>query len=438
MSPSDTIRGMTNSPPRRRELHAFRLHATPRPGPRRARSPRKPRRVDVLCADREAAELGISIPPDERLEPIRAEPWQRLLTATRPSGEERIDFFEAVGGALRAGSGVDEALELAAQSANSPALRGIIGSLRRSVRCGGGFAEALAGFPDCFPPMVVAMVRAAETAGGDLGRVLCALAERGRREDRLRRKFINAVAYPCVVLLLTIAAALVLQLRALPPMVENFRQLGATLPAPTRLLYAVSKLLLEDGWWIAGSLGLAAFLAAKPLRWWFRTERAQQLVLRTPLIGPILRGLSLVRALNTFAMLKACGASTDQQFRHAADAAGNPVYGRFFLALHERVISGEELHEACLAERDMIPGDDGLRIAGKLRLGAFSGEGAPLIQALADELNERTDLRASLLPQALEIPLLLLCGSVIASIILAMLLPMPSLVIDMLKRPGGF
>jgi type II secretory pathway component PulF len=286
--------------------------------------------------------------------------------------------------------------------------------------------------------MVVALLRAAEAAGGELGRSLLQLAERRRQEGKLRRRLVHALAYPAVVVGLTLAAAIVLQLRALPPMVENFKQLGATLPLPTRVLYEVSRLLIDHGAWLAAGGALLAAALARPARRLWRSESAQTLVLRTPLLGPVLRSYCLVRALSTFAMLKAAGAPTDQQFRHAAEAAANPVYRRFFEALHARVVDGEELHSACLAERDLIPGDDGVVIAAKLRIGAFSGESAPLLQALAADLGERADLRASLLPQAIEVPLLLLCGSIIAGIILAMLLPMPSLVIDMLKRPGGF
>ena len=405
----------------------------PRPGSR----PRRARRVPVIARSAEAARLGVIAAADERLRELPSKACLPL-PGSSTSSQDTGAFYEALGSALASGAGLDEALELAAQGALSPRMRGVIGGLRLTIREGGVLADGMAREGGVFPARVVAMLRAAETAGGELGRMLLELAARGRQESRLRRKFVNALAYPAVVLLLTVGAAIVLQLRALPPMVENFKLLGATLPLPTRVLYDLSRLMLDHGLWLlAGMVGLTAALW-KPAQALWQREGFQSLVLRMPLAGPILRAGCLVRALNTFALLKACGAPTGEQFRHAAEAAGNPVYRRFLLALHARVIEGEELHAACLAERDLLPGDEGLVLAAKLRIGAFSGDGAALLRNLADDLSEQADLKAGLLPQMIEVPLLLVCGSVIACIILAMLLPMPGLVIDMLKRPGGF
>jgi type IV pilus assembly protein PilC len=176
----------------------------------------------------------------------------------------------------------------------------------------------------------------------------------------------------------------------------------------------------------------------RPVKRLGEAERVQRLILEAPVIGPILSGICLVRALNALALLKACGAPTDLQFTLAAQAAGTAVHRRYFSSLHRRVVAGEELQDAAQREGHLLPGEGGRLVAARLRIGSFSGDSATLLRRLADELLERADHRASLLPQILEIPLLLVCGAVIAGLVLAMLLPMPGLVIDLMRRPGGF
>lgn len=417
-------------PARRPSLRRFRIIPPPGSGP--------PRRVDVLATGAPEALLGVAALPGERVEPLPPAPLEDLLARRVVPAGELTEALDALGSALQAGAGVDDALALVAQGSGSPALRGVIGAVRRSVQGGSGLSEAFARHPKVFPGTLVALISAGELSEGGIGPLLAELAARRRSESNLRGRILQSLGYPSVVLSMTLAATLVLQLKALPPLVENFQQLGATLPPPTRLLHAFSQFLVSHGPWLLAAGVTLAILLARPIRAWFATESMQRRLLSLPLFGPVLGGLCLVRMLNTFSLLKASGAKTAEQFELAGQASGNPVHERFCSELRRRVLAGEELHDACLAAHTLLPGDDGRILAARLRIGAFSGESGRLLSQLAAEVLARTERRAAMLPQALEIPLLLICGGIIATLILAMLMPMPSLVIDMLKRPGGF
>ena len=419
-----------SEPAGRPSLRRFRIVPPPGRGP--------PRRVDVLATGAPEALLGAAALPGERVEPLPPAPLEDLLARRSVPAGELTEALDALGSALRAGAGIDDALALVAQGSGSPALRGVIGAVRRSVRGGSGLSESFAAHPRVFPGTLVALIAAGEISEGGIGPLLADLAARRRSEGALRGRILQSLGYPTVVLTMTLAATLVLQVKALPPLVENFQQLGATLPAPTHLLHAVSQLLISHGPWLLATGVVLAVLLARPIRAWLSTEPVQRRVLSLPLFGPVLGGLCLVRMLNTFSLLKASGAGTAEQFELAGQASGNPVHARYCSELRRRVLAGEELHDACLAAHTLLPGDDGRILAARLRVGAFSGESGRLLSQLATEVLARTERRAAMLPQALEVPLLLVCGGIIATLILAMLMPMPSLVIDMLKRPGGF
>jgi len=120
-------------------------------------------------------------------------------------------------------------------------------------------------------------------------------------------------------------------------------------------------------------------------------------------------------------------------FLLAADASGNAMIADFFRDTYGRVASGESLEEAFMAERHQLA-DDGVRLAGRMDVGMAGGDLRLLLRSLVDELNDQTELRLALLPKALELPMLALCGLIIGSIILAIFLPYPSLLGDAARQ----
>ncbi|HVW86837.1 MAG TPA: type II secretion system F family protein, partial [Bryobacteraceae bacterium] len=134
------------------------------------------------------------------------------------------------------------ALNLAARIAHSPRMRGIVGTIHHLVMHGEELHVAMRRFPRVFSPMQLAMVEAAAATGLDkAGGLLVTLSARLQRDGRIWRKFLAALAYPASVLLLTIIGAIVLEIWALPPMVELFRTLGGRLPPITRGFYAAAQ-----------------------------------------------------------------------------------------------------------------------------------------------------------------------------------------------------
>lgn len=399
----------------------------------------RPRRVCVYAPDSGAALAGVGVHRDEQARPVRALPWEHLRVSRRVGTEELADFFLTLGASLGSGCSLSQALSMTARQALSPRFRGVIGSLLGRVSQGEEFALALSRFPEVFQPVHVALCRAAGQMGlQQSGVVLGRLALRLRNDGKLARKIAGAAAYPVFLLLLSAAAAIVLEFKALPPMVELFRSMGAPLPPITKGFYAAARFLSEH-WVLASSgsvLGLLACAVFGPRL--LRSDLALRLAVRTWPLGSLLMDRALARALSIFALLKQSGANTREIFVLSGQAAGNPVIEEFFSETYRRVCAGDSIEESFVAERHRL-GRAGLRLAGKMEVGLETGELPSLLELLSQDFQERAETGAALLPRTLEFPLLLLCGLVVGAIMLAMFLPYPSLLGDLASqmRSGG-
>jgi type II secretory pathway component PulF len=412
---------------------AWRLYAyqiTRRSGKFAGTAPARPRRVCVYAPYPEAALAGAGVGKDETSRVVAVRPWEHYRGMRRPQREEVADFYDTVGNALLTGGGMTLALNMAARMSRSPMMRGIIGALHDMVTHGEDLHVAMRRFPKVFTTMQLAMVEASAATGLDrAGGLLITLSHRLQNEGKLWRKFASALAYPFSLLLLTIAGSIVLEVWALPPMVELFHTLGGNLPPITKGFYAVAQFIHHHANVLVplSAMAIAAIIVAG--RKAIHTRIAQQFATRVMLVGPIVQWLALSRALGTFILLKQSGAKVRDQFAMAAAASGNCVVGDFFNACYARIAIGESVEEAFTAERHRLR-DDGIRIAGKMEVGMAGADLSALINRIIEELNERTEARLNVLPNAIRWPLLVVCCALIGTVALAIVLPYPNLIAD--------
>jgi type IV pilus assembly protein PilC len=414
------------------KMYAFEIKR--RPSKINVGAPVQPRRVRVYAPSADAALAGAGVTKDEVCRPVPLRPPEGLVGRGSPQRAELADFYEAVGSALITGGGMGLALNMAARIARTPMMRGIIGTLHYHVMHGEDLHDAMRYFPRVFTPMQLAMVEAAGATGLDkAGGLLVTLALRLHKDGKIWRKFIGALAYPVSLILLTIVASVVLEIWALPPMVDLFRTLGGRLPPLTVAFYAIAQFIRMHAFVLtpAAALVAVAVVALGPSV--LRSRFVQRCSIRLWLIGPIVQSLALVRALGTFILLKQSGAKVRDQFALAAAASGNCVISEFFDACYNRIALGESVEEAFTAERHRL-GDDGVRIAGKMEIGMAGADLGALIRRIVDEISDRAEARLNLLPNALRWPLLIVCCAMIGTVALAIVLPYPSLIADVARQ----
>ncbi len=203
---------------------------------------------------------------------------------------------------LEAGLTVEQAFNALIEQADREKERQVLAALRGEVMAGSTIAKALESFPGTFPELYRTLVAAGE-ASGQLARVLGRLADYLEERDALRGRITLALVYPMIVLAVSLLVMGALLVYVVPQVVQVYAHAKESLPLLTRALIAVSA-FLKATWpaWIAlVAVVVVGFRFA--LRRPGPRARIHALLVRSPLVGPVLRQLDSARFAATLAIL---------------------------------------------------------------------------------------------------------------------------------------
>lgn len=385
---------------------------------------RRKRIVNVLCPYDEALPYALHPAADELVSKRRAPFFEkircRFFASERPPAGQLVDFFEGLRRCLKIGLSVLDAIDMSVNSAKAPMFRGIIASIHLKMRDGDTLSQAMAQFPKTFDPFVVATVAAAEEAG-NLPDALEKLTFALIRANQLRKKLISGMVYPAIIVLLGIAVVTLLSFTLIPATFSNFSQFNAEIPWYSKAVAMVAS-MIRNYWWLAIPGFMLSFLARDTVVNIWKSGPIQWLLVRTPIIAPVVRGLALSRVLRTMGTLLGTGVDVRTSFQLTAETAGHPEYSEYVNNIAKHVMDGDEYYEAFLLERDLI-GEDGQRIADYMHIGSKTGEISSILESLAEVEEEDAFQKTEKLPKLLEPLIMAALAGVIGVIMAAVYLP---------------
>ena len=377
------------------------------------------RKVNVYCPFAEALPYAIHPAPDEHVTPRTPTFMERSfiagLATERVSKSEIIDFFEGLRRCLKIGLSIMEAIDMVVDSAKSPTFRGIVASLHLKMKEGDTLSQAMERFPNTFDSFVVASIAAAEEAG-NLPEALDKLTFAMTQANQLRKTFIAGMVYPAIVVLLGVVVVVLLSFTLIPATANNFSKFGAQVPWYSQAV-ASAAMLIRNFWWLVPPAVAATFLFREHTIQFYRSRPIQKLLVKLPVLSPVVRGLALSRVLRTIGTLLGCGVDVRTAFRLTADTAGHPDYRDYIQNISEHVLDGDEYYEAFLKERHLI-GKDGQRIANYMHIGSKTGDIANILDSLADVQEEDAFRKTEKLPKILE-PMIMACLAGVIGVIMA-------------------
>lgn len=256
--------------------------------------------------------------------------WRHLLRlgrGARLTVQQLAAFTRQLATLLQATIPYDTAIGLILQETGDLAFKSVLAEVRGRVVEGAYLADALAGFPGYFPPMVVNMIRAGETSG-TLVTVLQRLADYYENVGRLRTKIAAALVYPVFMTLFGFAVVVFMVTFIIPRISRLFESFGAVLPLPTRILIATSNLITGYWWLLLALAGAAAYGAGRYLKTERGRWRRDQMELAIPLLRGFRRKVILQRFTQTLATLLKSGVELKTALAVAAEVMENRVYLR--------------------------------------------------------------------------------------------------------------
>ena len=358
----------------------------------------------------------LAIDRDARLAGNAAE--ARPTRAARARRSDLAALCRHLGTMSEAGVPISEALASAAEEGVRPEFRPFVAWLAAEVESGVPLSEAFGRRGREVPAVVVALTRAAESTG-QLGPMLLRASDHLRRGERLAKQVRAAASYPFLMLGVGAVVVIALLVFVLPRFARIYADRGAELPWPTQLLLGASDTVRSNGL----VLGLLAAVAGVFLWVLTRSDAWDRLIDRVrfglPVLGRLSRMAFVATSCRTLATLLASGIHLLDAIAICRGLSRSPRAGRFWDSIDARLRDGGTLVEALRAET-LLPST----VVSMVSAGERSGR-LPEVLARAAEFAEE-DLETALkqATSLLEPVLILVFGSVLGAVAIALLLPL--------------
>ena len=247
--------------------------------------------------------------------------------------------------AIEAGLPLMQALKIVRKQAPGKSLPVILDALIAKVEAGQPLYEAMKAYGAPFDDMIIGMARAAD-ASGRMPEILHQLADLLDRSVELKRELIGATVYPMIVASLILASVTLLVTVILPQlMIPLAGQPGMVLPLPTRILLSFAW-FMSNFWWLLVLMTFGAIIAARN---WLQDAEHRRMkdyaLLKTPLLGKLLRDVAVARFTRTLGTLVSAGLPILQSLRITKDTLGNAVLMKAIEEVEEKVTTGQSLAE---------------------------------------------------------------------------------------------
>ena len=319
---------------------------------------------------------------------------------------------------LAAGIPLVQAFEIVGSGHENASMQKLIMDVKADVEGGSALAEALAKHPIHFDDLFVNLVEAGEQAGA-LETLLDKVATYKEKTEAIKKKVKKALTYPAAVLVVAFVVTIILLIFVIPAFEDLFQGFGADLPAFTRMVIDLSLFVRTKGWILAGIAGGAAYAffyfkkRSRPMR-----QFLDRLILKTPIIGPIMQKAAIARYARTLSTMFSAGVPLVDALQSVAGATGNIVYEVGVLRMKDEVATGQRLQQA-MENTDLFPN----MVIQMIAVGEESGSLDEMSAKVADFYEEDVDNAVDNLSSLLEPLIMSILGILVGGLVVAMYLP---------------
>ena len=336
-----------------------------------------------------------------------------------PGVKEKAVFASKLAALVDAGVPIVRRLDLMATQQKLPMFKRALTKVSLDVNEGIALATALRQWPKVFDQLSIAMVEAGE-AGGVLDEALKRLAKLLEDNAKLQNQIKGALGYPIAVLVIAILVFLGMTIFLIPTFAGIFEDLGAELPAFTRLLVDLSALLRSSASLYAiGVILLAIWMLNRFYATHNGRRTIDRLMLKLPLFGELILMTATAQFCRIFSSLTRAGVPILMSIEISSETAGNAIISDAILASRAMVQEGVLLSNALIRQK-VLP-DMALNM---LAIGEETGEMDKMLSKVADFYEDEVGAMVKALTSMLEPAMIVVVGGIVGSILLAMYLPM--------------
>ncbi|MBW2188152.1 MAG: type II secretion system F family protein [Deltaproteobacteria bacterium] len=361
-----------------------------------------------------------------QLNPLKIKKKGRQLKLSFGTGvtpKELVVFTRQFATMIDAGLPLVQCLDILSSRGDNKALNAILKDVKDHVEQGGTFSEGLGKHPKLFDELFVNLVRAGEM-GGILDTILNRLAGYIEKRVKLARQVRGAMVYPVAIFFVAIIVVVVMLAWVIPSFKTMFSEFGGEdgLPALTQLVITASEGFLNNVHWII--LGTGAFVFT--ITWIYRQPVGKHFFHRTllvlPILGPVMRKISVARFTRTLGTLLSAGVPILDALDVVKKSAGNVVVEMAIQETSNKIREGRTMAEP-LMETNVFPP----MVVQMIGVGEQTGALDTMLNKIADFYEDEVDIAVAALTSLLEPLMMVFIGGIVGTILIAMYLPIFSI-----------
>ena len=372
-------------------------------------------RGEVVAKDEEEARKKLQ---RRGIRPLRI---SKVKTARkrRITQEDITVFTRQLATMMKAGLPLMQAFEIVARGHSNPSMTEMLMQVRSDVEQGSALGKSFSKYPKYFDRFYCNLVSAGES-GGVLESLLDKLAVYKEKTQAIKKKVKTALTYPIAIIVVAIALIFIMMMFVLPAFKEVYANMGAELPRLTQLVMNLSDLFVDYGWimiilLIVSAFGLYKLHEKSPT---FQ-KRIDALILRLPVFGAIVRKATIARWARTTSTLFAAGVPLVEVLDSVAGASGNILYEEATQDIRAKVTQGLSLTSS-MQSTDMFPN----MVIQMAAIGEESGSLDDMLNKAAEFYEDEVDNSVSRLSHLMESIIMVVLGSLIGILLIAMYLPL--------------
>jgi type IV pilus assembly protein PilC len=324
---------------------------------------------------------------------------------------------------INAGLPLVKCLNILSEQTDSPVLTEVIGDVQHEVEMGRSLSEALAKHPDTFKELYTSMVKAGEIVGV-LDDVLLRIATTLESEDEIRRRIKSAMTYPIAMFAISVLLLVIMLVFVVPAFEKMFQDMGASLPFLTKIIMAMSHFMAS---W-KGAVFIVALIGGFIwMRRWMKTPSGRRKVdtvkLKIPVFGSLFHKMSLSWFSRTLGTLVASGVPILQALEITSKTVGNVLVSEAVENVRAGVKEGDSIARP-LGQSPLFPP----MVTQMLAIGEETGALDTMLNKVSDFYDSEVSATVEALTSLLEPILIVFLGLVVGTIVIALYMPIFSLI----------
>lgn len=330
-----------------------------------------------------------------------------------------VVFTRQLSTMIDAGLPLVQALELLGANEGNKNFKKIIESIRKDIEQGSTLADSMSKHPGAFDNLYCSLVAAGEVAG-ILDTVMDRLAMQIEKSQKLRRRIKGAFTYPVIVFCIAIVIVIGMLYKIIPTFAAMFADMGggAELPAPTRIVVAMSEFVQANFGIIAGIIAAIVAVTTFVLTYEPTRRIADDVALKLPVFGDLLKKSATARFTRTLGTMVSSGVPIVDSLEIVAKTSGNFTVEKAVLYVKDKIAEGQNMVDP-LMETGLFPN----MVVQMIGVGEATGALDTMLNKIADFYEEEVDVAVESMTALIEPIMMVGLGGIVGGMLISMYLP---------------